>query len=398
MSHTTELYAKYVLNTARRSLTIVRGEGRRIWDDTGRCYLDFGGGIAVNCLGHAYAPMLQALSEQAARVIHTSNLYFNEPAARLAERLVGHMGGSGKIFFTNSGAESNECILKLARKAGNPTGRFEIITALNSFHGRTFGGIAATGQEKLKAGFEPMLPGFSHVPYNDLAAVEKAITPRTIAVMIEGIQGEGGICPATPEYLLGLRELTRRHHLMLLVDAVQCGHFRTGRYQSYQRILEGTPGAEAFRPDALSMAKSLGGGFPMGAAWISEEFESVLGPGSHNTTYGGSPLAGAAANAVLDAIEQEKLEANIRARGDEILAGLKPLIGKSGIVAVRGLGGLIGVAFGEEVAADMVKKLADAGLVTIAAGTKVVRILPSLNVTKSEVDEGLEILRRVLGA
>ncbi len=398
MSHTTDLYGKYVLNTARRSLTIVRGEGRQVWDDTGRRYLDFGGGIAVNCLGHAHPQMLRALSEQASRIIHTSNLYFNEPAARLAERLVGHMGGSGKIFFTNSGAESNECILKLARKAGHETGRFEIITALNSFHGRTFGGIAATGQEKLKAGFEPMLPGFSHVPYNDLAAVEAAITPRTIAVLVEGIQGEGGICPATPEYLLGLRELTRRHKLLLMVDAVQCGHFRTGRYQSFQRILEGTPGADSFRPDALSMAKSLGGGFPMGAAWISEEFENVLGPGSHNTTYGGSPLAGAVGNAVLDAIESEKLESNIRARGDEILTGLKPLIGKAGIVAVRGLGGLIGVAFEQEVAADIVKKLAEAGLITIAAGTKVVRILPALNVTKGEVDEGLEILRRVLSA
>jgi acetylornithine/N-succinyldiaminopimelate aminotransferase len=398
MSHTTDLYTKYVLNTAKRSLTIVRGEGRRVWDEAGRCYLDFGGGIAVNCLGHAYKPMMRSLSEQAARVIHTSNLYYNQPAARLAERLVQHMGGLGKIFFTNSGAESNECILKLARKAGHETGRFEIITAVNSFHGRSFGGIAASGQEKLKAGFEPMLPGFSHVPFNDLAAVEAALTPRTIAVLIEGIQGEGGICPATPEYLLGLRELTRRYNLMLLVDAVQCGHFRTGRYQSYQRVLEGAEGGEAFRPDALSMAKSLGGGFPMGAAWISEEFENVLGPGSHNTTYGGSPLAGAAGNAVLDAIEGENLEANIRARGDELLAGLKPLIGKSGIVAVRGLGGLIGVAFEGEVAADMVKKLAEAGLLTIAAGTKVVRILPALNITKSEVEEGLAILHRVLAA
>lgn len=398
MSHTTDLYAKFVLNTARRSLTIVRGEGRRVWDDGGRCYLDFGGGIAVNCLGHAHPQMLKALSEQCARVIHTSNLYFNEPAARLAERLVGHMGGSGKIFFTNSGAESNECILKLARKAGNAAGRFEIITAQNSFHGRTFGGIAASGQDKLKAGFEPMLPGFTHVPYNDLAAVEAAITPRTIAVMIEGIQGEGGICPAKPEYLLGLRELTRRHKLLLLIDAVQCGHFRTGRYQSYQRILEGHAGGETFRPDALSMAKSLGGGFPMGAAWISEEYQELLGPGSHNTTYGGSPLAGAAGNVVLDAIEDEKLAANIRARGDEILAGLRPLIGKSGIVDVRGLGGLIGIAFKQELASDIVKKLADAGLLTIAAGTKVVRILPALNVTKSEVAEGLAILQSTLGS
>lgn len=396
MSHTTDLYDKNVLNTARRSQTLVRGEGRRVWDDAGKCYLDFGSGIAVNCVGHGYPPLVKALSDQAARIIHTSNLYYNEPAARLAERLVNHMGASGKIFFTNSGAESNECILKLARKAGHATGRFEIITAQNSFHGRTFGGIAASGQEKLKMGFEPMLPGFSHVPYNDLAAVEKAITPQTIAVLIEGIQGEGGICPATPEYLLGLRALTGERGIMLLVDAVQCGHFRTGRYQSYQRILEGAAGAESFRPDALSMAKSLGGGFPIGAAWISEEYETLLGPGTHNTTYGGSPLASAAANAVLDAIETEKLDENIRARGDEMLAGLKPLIGKSGSIAVRGLGGLIGMAFEQEVAGDIVKKLADAGLLTIAAGTKVVRFLPALNVTQAEIEEGLGIVRRVL--
>lgn len=398
MSHTTDLYTKYVLNTARRSLTLVRGEGRRIWDDAGKCYLDFGGGIAVNCLGHAYPAMVMALAEQAARIIHTSNLYFNDPAGRLAERLVKHLGGSGKIFFTNSGAESNECILKLARRAGHATGRFEIITALNSFHGRTFGGIAASGQDKLKSGFEPMLPGFTHVPYNDLAAVEAAITPRTIAVLIEGIQGEGGICPATPEYLLGLRALTKARGIMLLIDAVQCGHFRTGRYQSYQRILEGTAGAEGFQPDALSMAKSLGGGFPIGAAWISEEYENVLGPGTHNTTYGGSPLASAAANVVLDAIETEKLDANIRARGDELLAGLKPMIGKSGMVAVRGLGGLIGMAFEQEVASDMVKKFSDAGLLTIAAGTKVVRFLPALNVTSSEIEEGLGIVRGAFNA
>ena len=388
-----------MLNTARRSLTIVRGEGLRVWDDSGRCYLDFGGGIAVNCLGHAYPPMLRALSGAGGtRGSHLESFSYNElqPPVGSPSDSSATWAARGKSFFTNSGAESNECILKLARKAGHASGRFEVITALNSFHGRTFGGIAASGQEKLKAGFEPMLPGFSHVPYNDLAAVEAAITPRTIAVLIEGIQGEGGICPATPEFLLGLRELTRRHKLLLLIDAVQCGHFRTGHYQSYQRILEGNAGAEAFRPDALSMAKSLGGGFPMGAAWISEDYEKLLGPGSHNTTYGGSPLAGAAANAVLDAIEGEKLEANIRARGDEILAGLRPLVGKSGIAAVRGLGGLLGIAFEQEVAAEVVTKLAEAGLITIAAGTKVVRLLPALNITKSEVEEGLQILQRVL--
>lgn len=386
-----DTYSRFVLNTARRSLVLARGEGCKVWDADGKEYLDLGGGIAVNCLGHANPEMVKAISEQAATLIHTSNFYYNPQAARLAERLVGHMGGSGKIFFTNSGAESNECILKVARKAGNAAGRYEIITALNSFHGRTFAGIAATGQEKMKQGFEPMLPGFVHVPFNDLAAVEAAITPRTIAVMIEGIQGEGGITPASAEYLLGLRKLTKERGMLLLYDAVQCGHFRTGCYQSYMRTLEGVSGGGDFKPDALSMAKSLGGGFPMGAAWISDEFAPLMGPGSHNTTYGGGPLASAVGNVILDIIERDNLVANIRARGEQLIAGLTPLIGKDGITAVRGLGGMIGVVYADERAADVVKKLAERGLVLVAAGTKVIRFLPPLNVTAAEIDRGLEI-------
>ncbi len=396
MSQITDSYQKYVLNTARRSLVLLRGEGCRVWDEDGKGYLDLGGGIAVNCLGHAHPDVVRALSEQAGKLIHTSNLYYNEPGSKLARRLVEYMGGTGKIFFTNSGAESNECILKLARKAGSATGRYEIITALNSFHGRTFAGIAATGQEKMKAGFEPMLPGFVHVPYNDLAALEAALTPRTIAVLIEGIQGEGGIVPATADYLLGLRALTRKHGLLLLFDAVQCGHFRTGCYQSYQRVLEGIAGAADFQPDALSMAKSLGGGLPIGASWISDEYASILGPGSHNTTYGGGPLVATAGNVVLDVIERDGLVANIRARGEQLLAGLEPLVGRHGITHVRGFGGMIGIVFADATAGDWVKKLADAGLVVVAAGTNVVRFLPPLNVSAAEIAEGLEITLRVL--
>lgn len=391
-----ETYQRCILNTARRSLVLTRGEGARVWDESGKRYLDLGGGIAVNCLGHAHPEMVRALSEQAATLIHTSNLYYNGPAAKLADRLIHHMGGAGKMFFTNSGAESNECILKLARKVGSATGRYEIITAINSFHGRTFGGIAATGQEKLKAGFEPMLPGFVHVPFNDLAAFEAAITPRTIAILIEGIQGEGGITPASVEFLLGLRALTKKHGLLLLFDAVQCGHFRTGCYQSYERVLEGVSGGADFRPDALSMAKSLGGGFPIGASWISDEFAPHLGPGSHNTTYGGGPLASAAANVVLDVIERDGLVANIRARGEQLKAGLQPLVGRAGVVAIRGLGGMVGVVFEDERAADVTKKAAEAGLVVVAAGTKVIRFLPPLNVTAAEIEEGLTLFSQAL--
>jgi len=292
------LYDQYVVPTVNRGLTLVRGKGRHAWDDQGRKYLDLGGGVAVSSLGHAHPAIRETLSRQADVLIHSSNLYYNEWQGRLAKQIVG-LTGPGKVFFCNSGAEANEALIKLARKfghaAGGSTGRYEVITALNSFHGRTMATLSATGQDKIKHGFEPLLPGFTHVPYNDLAAVEAAITPKTAAVLIEGIQGEGGVFTATPEYLLGLRELTKKHNLLLLWDGVQDGYFRTGRWQSYERILEGVPGGKDFAPDAIAMAKSLGAGYPIGAVWIREPYSNVFGPGSHGTTYGGSPLACAVA-------------------------------------------------------------------------------------------------------
>src|SRR6202000_367266 len=209
----------------------------------------------------------------------------------------------GKVFFSNSGAEANEGLCKLARKFGHDEGRYEILTAENSFHGRTLAAISATGQEKVKKGFEPLVPGFRHVPYNDLAAMRNAISPSTAALMIEGIQGEGGVTPATPEYLLGLRQLCDEKKLLLFMDGVQCGHFRTGRFQSYQRILENVPGGDKFMPDAISMAKSLGGGYPMGAFWVRQPFTDLLTAGSHGTTFGGSPLACAVALKILSVIQ-----------------------------------------------------------------------------------------------
>ena len=252
--------------------------------------------------------------------MHVSNYYYHAPQGRLAQSLVGLIG-PGKCFFGNSGAEANEAAFKLARRFGHEEGRFEIITALNSFHGRTLAAIAATGQEKIKKGFEPAMPGFAHVPYNDLAAVRAAISPATVAVLIEGIQGEGGVTPATPEYLLGLRRLCDEKRLLLLFDGVQCGHFRTGRFQSYQRILEGVPGGELFIPDAVSMAKSLGGGFPIGAFWVRQPYADLLGAGSHGSTYGGSPLACTVALKILEVIQQEDLAANAREVNGFLKAG-----------------------------------------------------------------------------
>jgi acetylornithine/N-succinyldiaminopimelate aminotransferase len=391
-TETQALYDQYVVPLVNRGLTLVRGKGRHVWDDEGRKYLDFGGGVAVTSLGHAHPAIRETLARQADVLVHSSNLYYNEWQGRLAQRLV-ELTGPGKVFFCNSGAEANEGLIKLARKFGHDTGRYEIITAQNSFHGRTMATLAATGQDKIKQGFDPLLSGFVHVAFNDLAAMEAAITPKTVAVLVEGIQGEGGVNVATPEYLLGLRQLTQKHGLLLLWDGVQCGYFRTGRWQSYQRILEGHADGEAFTPDAIAMAKSLGAGYPIGAVWIREPYQNVFTPGSHGTTYGGSPLACAVAFTVLDVVEKEKLDANIRARGDELKRGLEALVGTRGVQEIRGYGGLIGVVTADEPAA-VIARLAKAGLILIPAAHRTVRLLPALNVTAEEIAAALQIIHQ----
>jgi acetylornithine/N-succinyldiaminopimelate aminotransferase len=394
-TETQALYDQYVVPLANRGLTLAKGKGRYAWDDEGRKYLDLGGGVAVNSLGHAHPAIRETLARQADVLIHSCNLYYNEWQGRLAQKLV-ELTGPGKVFFCNSGAEANEGLIKLARKFGSATGRYEIITTLNSFHGRTMATLSATGQDKIKHGFEPLLPGFIHVPYNDLAAIEAAITPNTIAVQIEGIQGEGGVNVATPEYLLGLRALTKKHHLLLLWDGVQCGYFRTGRWQSYERILEGVTGAEDFQPDAIAMAKSIGNGFPLGAVWVAQPYQNVFTPGSHGTTYGGSPLACSVGLTVLDVIEREKLMENIRARGEQLTEGLRKLIGTRGIKAVRGYGGLIGLVMETEEPGPVVARLTEAGLILIPAANKTVRFLPPLNVTAEEIAEALRIVEKAI--
>lgn len=389
------LYDRYVVPSYSRSLSVVRGDGAWIWDEAGKRYLDLGGGVAVNCLGHAHPRIVRTLQEQAAKLIHASNLYYNARQGELARRIVG-LTGPGKVFFCNSGAEANEALIKLARRVGSPTGRFEVITALNSFHGRTFAGISATGQQKVKDTFGPLLPGFVHVPFNDLAAVKAAATERTAAVLIEGIQGEGGIHPATPEFLLGLREWTRQHGILLLWDGVQCGCFRTGAFHSYETLLEGVAGGSGFRPDGIAMAKSLGGGFPIGAAWIAEPYQDVFQPGSHGSTFGGTPLACAVALAVLDEIEEKHLPENVVAMGERLKRGLLALMAeKPAITGVRGLGGMVGMIVRDEPAA-VCARLREGGLLTVAAGSNAVRFLPPLNVSAEEIDEALRIVRETL--
>jgi len=402
------LFQQHVVPSyGRFDLVLSHGSGSQIWDVSGKRYLDLGGGIAVCALGHSPTAVTEALIEQSCKLVHVSNFYYHAPQGRLAQALTSLIG-PGKCFFSNSGAEANEGMFKLARKFGHDEGRFEIITTINSFHGRTLAAIAATGQEKVKKGFEPMVAGFRHVPYNDLAAMREAISPATAAILIEGIQGEGGVTPATPEYLLGLRQLCDEKKLLLLFDGVQCGHFRTGRFQSYQRVLENVPGGDKFTPDAISMAKSLGGGFPMGAFWVRQPYADLLGPGTHGSTFGGNPLGCAVALKILAVIQQEKLAENARETGEYLKAGLRDLLLKHPQVIqnVRGLGFMIGIelapnipAFsgeGKTAAVRFTNLLHAAGLLAIPTSTNIIRLLPALNLRPDEADEGLKIIRSVV--
>lgn len=403
-----ELFTKNVVPSyGRFELVLSHGAGSYVFDVTGKRYLDLGSGIAVCCLGHAHPAITEALVEQSRKLIHVSNLYFTEPQGRLAAELVKRIG-SGKVFFCNSGAEANEGLFKLARKFGHAEGRFEILTATNSFHGRTLAGIAATGQDKVKKGFEPMMPGFRHIPFNDLAAARNAISPATAAIMIEGVQGEGGVTPATAEYLLGLRALCDEKKLLLLMDGVQCGHYRTGKFQSFQKILEGVSGGEKFLPDGLSMAKSLGGGFPIGAFWVRSPYADLLSAGTHGTTYGGTPLACAVALKILEVIEQEKLAEHSQKLGAwlkseiERLAKTYPTVVKS----ARGMGFMLGIELADTIPAfatsdktpalQFVNRLHAAGVMTVPAGNQIVRLLPPLNLKPQEAGEGISKIEEVI--
>jgi predicted acetylornithine/succinylornithine family transaminase len=407
------LYDQFVLPTyGRFDLTIERGEGGRVWTEDGRELIDFGAGIAVCSLGHAHPRVTEAICTQAAKLVHTSNLYRTRPQAELAERLVKNIELPGKVFFCNSGAEANEGLIKLSRKFGSVTGRYEILTFQGSFHGRTMAGISATGQDKVKVGFAPLLEGFRHLPPNDLAAVRAAIGPKTVAILLEPIQGEGGIHLATPEFLRGLREICDAHNLLLLFDEIQCGLGRTGDWRGWKSIAP-----EGVEPDGVSWAKGVANGFPLGAFWVRDHaldergpLCNLLGPGTHGTTYGGNPVACAAGLAVLSEIAEKNLLAHAREMGAYFADTLRAL--NSPLVAeVRALGLMIGL----EVVADFKERLGraddarvpsivlttlcmDAGLLVIPAGERTIRFLPPLNVTREEIDAAVAVLRRVLDA
>ena len=387
-------YDQYVIrNYGRAALTLVRGEGARVWDDRGKRFLDFTSGIAVTALGHGHPHWVEAVRRQAGELVHVSNLFRNPAQGELARRLVGK-AGPGRVLFCNSGAEANEALLKLARlhgvrKAGREGACTGVICAENAFHGRTFGGMSATPQEKIQKGFRPLLDGFSFGRLNDLESFERLIQPDTAAIFLETIQGEGGIHPCEADFLHGIRRLCDTHDLLLILDEVQCGVGRTGRFFAYEY--------SGVRPDAIGMAKGLGGGFPIGAVWAGEKAADLFTPGSHGTTFGGTPLACAAALAVLDIVETESFLQRIRENGTRFLGQLRELCERfpDRLRGVRGVGYMIGLELAED-PAKVHLALREAGLLVPTAGGNVIRFLPPLIATREELDEALALLTVVL--
>ncbi len=382
-----EFQDKYVMHTYSPEILLVKGKGSYVWDSQNRKFLDFGTGISVCNLGHCHPAVTRAIKEQAGKLVHISNLYMNEKQPQLAAKLV-EKGFDGFVFFANSGAEANEGMIKLARKWGSAKGKFEIIVMEESFHGRTLATLAATGRSKYRAGFSPDMPGFVHVPFNDAAAIEKKITDKTCAVLLEPVQGEGGIIPANPDYLKKVREICDKHGILLMYDEVQCGMGRTGTFFAWQGY--------GVQPDALSMAKALGNGFPIGAFMVKRELGNILGAGTHASTFGGTPLACAAALAVVEAFDSENILDNCNKQSELLMSGLAKLAKKyKCIQEIRGKGLIIGVVM-DKPATDLKKIATSKGLLVLTAGETVLRLLPPLNVSKKEIEEALLILEESL--
>jgi acetylornithine/N-succinyldiaminopimelate aminotransferase len=397
---TIEKDSKYVLQTyGRFPLALAKGQGTRVWDEEGRDYLDFCAGIATCSLGHCHPAITSAITEQASQLMHCSNLYFTKQQSDLAELLVEKVVQQpGKIFFSNSGAEANDGLIKLARRHGVESGRHEIITFNQSFHGRTIGAMSATAQAKIHDGFGPLFPGFVYSPLNDLEAIEDAITEKTTAFLVEPIQGEGGVKVATKEFLEGLAALAEKHDILLLLDEVQCGMGRTGTLNGWEAIAPG------IKPDGISWAKGMGGGFPIGSFWVAEKRASLLGPGSHGSTYGGNALASAVSAAVIKTIIGHDLVSNVNDREAQIR---KTISGWNhpAITEIRGAGLLLGIGIdtsqlsvpdGTVPSIHLCKELIKRGLLVPPAGPDTLRLLPPLNVTADEVSQALALFKQVL--
>jgi predicted acetylornithine/succinylornithine family transaminase len=363
----------------------VRGRGSLLWDAEGNEYLDFLSGLAVTSLGHSHPAVADALAEQARTLLHVSNLFGTEPGWQVAVTLDRLLGGGGKVFFANSGAEANECALKLARKWGG-RGRHVVVSALGSFHGRTLATLHATGQPQKHEAFQPLPEGFRHVVWNDLDALEAALDPSVAAVLLEPVQGEGGVNPATAEYFAGVRRLCDERGLLFMVDEVQTGLGRTGRWFGHQHL--------GVVPDVVTMAKALGNGVPIGACWARAEVADVFEPGDHATTYGGQPLATAAARAVLAVMEAEDVPTRATDAGATLTVGLQKL---PGVADVRGLGLLVAAELVPGIDARLVAAEAlERGLVVNAVTPSALRLAPSLLVTGAEIDRALAVLAAAL--
>lgn len=368
----------------RFPVAIERGEGATLYDPEGKAYIDFASGIGVLSIGTGHPAFVEAVSSQAAKLAHTSNLFYTEPGARLAKRLCS-MSGMDKVFFSNSGAESNEGMIKLARKYSTDrynNERTHIVTLQNSFHGRTISTLAATGQDVFHQYFYPFTEGFTHVPANDLEALKAAVGDKTCAVMMELVQGEGGVLPLDRDYVKAVEAFCRENDLLLLIDEVQTGIGRCGTLFAFQSY--------GISPDVVSCAKGIGGGLPLGAVLAAKTCSEVLGPGTHATTFGANPICTAAGNAVLDVLESGVL-AEVAEKG----AYLRGKIEEMGF-ATRGMGLMIGIAVEPGQHKPAVAKLVESGLLCITAGKDAIRLLPPLTITYEEMDRGLAILKSVL--
>ena len=369
------------------TVTFVRGSGTELWDSTGKRYLDFLCGLAVTSLGHANAEIADAITEQANTLVHVSNLFATVPGAQVALTIDRLLGGGGQVFFANSGAEANECAIKVARKWGGH-GRHHIISTFGSFHGRTLATLHMTGQPAKHEAFQPLPEGFRHAAWADVADIERMIDPSTVAVMIEPVQGEGGVVPAPAGYFADVRRLCTERGLLFMVDEIQTGFGRTGKWFGFEHFL----GPDA-RPDVVTLAKALGNGMPIGACWATREVSSAFKPGDHGSTYSGQPLAASAAKKVLEIMERDAIPERAASTGERLRAALAAI---PGVVEVRGLGMLLAVELGESLAADLNVALMSSGFVANAVTPSAIRIAPPLTLSDEHLDEGVAIFANCL--
>ncbi len=377
------LYSQYLMNTYAPEVALVSGTGSKVVDIDNMQYIDLTSGIATLAVGHCHPEVVKAIKEQADRVVHVSNLYYNTQMVLLAQRL-SKLANGYKAFFSNSGAEANENMVKLARLWGHESGRYEVITFNKGFHGRTLAMCAATAQEKIQKGFDPLPTGFAYADYNDLESVKAAINERTVAIMVEPIQAEGGIIPATEDFMKGLKALCEERNLLLLMDEIQTGMGRTGTMFAYEQL--------GVTPDIFTLAKALGGGLPLGCTLARPDIAELLHPGMLGSTFGGNPCACAAGLAVLDVIERENLLTHAKTVGEQFREGLEALMETyPQILEVRGNGLLFGMEIDGN-AAEVVDSCRMGGVLCCTAGARTVRFLPALNITDKEVEEALEII------